>query len=76
MLGNRSLVNPAADGADGKCQPERGEESDDADEQTELHGRPRLGGTGGDQDGDNQQCRDDVGQHRRKQAGEGPAVRY
>lgn len=35
MLGDRSLVNPAADGANRKGQPKRGEESDDADEQTE-----------------------------------------
>ena len=52
VLGDHPLVNPAADSADGKGQPERGEEADDADEQTELRGRPRLGGAGGDQEGD------------------------
>jgi len=51
-LGGRSPMNPAADGADGKGQPEPGEESDNADEQIELHGRPQLGGAAGDQQGD------------------------
>ena len=48
VLGDRPLVNPAAGGADGEGQPERGEESDEAYEQTELHCPPRPGGAGGD----------------------------
>jgi len=44
VLGDRPLVSSAADGADVEGQPEREDESDDVDGQTDLYGCPRLGG--------------------------------